>query len=1098
MREPRKFNGAYCFAVAISIAAALLFVAAPALADPAMQGVTKAFTQPDQSRLDLRLWGDEYANGWETQDGYTVILNRTSGYWEYATTDASGYLVLSGDRVGRDAPASAPHLRPSDQALQQSYLKNGGVESPSQPRLNAAPPWASGSTNILVIMVQFPADAGDPNGPQPAVNASFTSAQAQANLFGGTPTGPGNMTQYYNEISFGSLNLVGTVVGPFTVANDKNDYDDGPSNSGALVAEAIALADASVDFTPFDNDGDGQVDMVAIMYAGNGPDNGNYTGADPNTNDLWPHASSIGSVNVDGGARHVSQYFIAPELLNSSPRIRTVGVYCHEFGHKLGLPDLYDTDGSSDGIGHWGLMGSGSWCSNTPGIENGESPSHMSAWSKWFEGWITPTDRTDAHVAQAIPQAETNAFAVRLLDNPGGPNDWPGGSGQYFLIENRQRTGFDRGLDGCGLLTWHIDESLSTNKNEGHTSGSHRLVDLEEADGSPEQLDNGGNRGDSGDPFPGSSNNLLWDDNSTPNARLYNGDASNQSMHLVSTACGATMTVAFNNAPPVADAGTDIIAECTSPTTTAVMLNGTGSSDPDSDALTYTWSATGIVFDNAHSATPTGQFPDGTTIVTLTVSDGSLEDADQVSVTVHDTTPPMISCPTDTTVECTGNCGVLKADPQLTAFFAGVSATDVCDPSPTISNNAPACFPMGPTVVTFTAKDADNNQATCSATVTVEDTTPPEISVVLNREYLWPPNHKMAEVCAAVTVTDICDPHPTFVLYSVESSEPDNGKGDGNTTNDIQNAALGTPDLCVDLRSERMGGGDGRTYTIIYEAMDMSGNTAQDTVCVHVAHDQSGHAMASAGYSTSGKAFATSNGQFAIVIPATPTMDATLIDPSRVLIGNTRGAVEPSQTRRVDVDGDSRKDLVLFYQTSQVDWLSGAAPQTERTSINVNGPDPGDDAIAVVRGDGPVGLHYVTPAGEACLVGDIFAMGSPVSLPIIWVNEPPIAGAPPATPETPATPTSYGTRVSSIHPNPFNPQTTVEFSLSQASRVRIQVYDVRGTLIRSLVDGDLSAGVHSAVWNGADDAGRPATSGIYFVRMIAGTHSEVRKIVMLK
>ena len=417
--------------------------------------------------------------------------------------DASGALSRPLARVGRGLAAPV-HLRPTGEALRMALEQFGGTLD-GGPRLEAAPAWATGSTNVLVILVQFPADAGDPQGAQPAVNASSTAAQVQANLFGATATGPGNWTDYYDHVSVGNLHVLGTCVGPFTVAHDKNDYDDGPSSAEALVSEAIALAAPSGNFAPFDNDGNGPGDMFAIAYAGNGPDTGLYNGANSTTNNIWPHAWHIGAVNVDGGARSVIEYFIAPELLNNTPRLRTIGVYCHEFGHKLGLPDLYDSDGTSQGVGHWCLMGSGSWCSNTPGTENGQSPSHMSAWCKWFMGWMTPTDRTDQQVGQDIPQAETNAFAVRLLANRGGANDWPGG-GEYFLIENRQQTGFDRGLDGCGVLVWHIDEARSNNKNEGHTAGTHRLVDLEEADGTPQDLDvsesTTGNRGDANDPFP--------------------------------------------------------------------------------------------------------------------------------------------------------------------------------------------------------------------------------------------------------------------------------------------------------------------------------------------------------------------------------------------------------------------------------------------------------------------------------------------------------------------------------------------------------------------------------------------------------------------
>jgi M6 family metalloprotease-like protein len=561
---------------------------------------------------------------------------------------------------------------------------------PTATLLAAAPPWAAGATNVPVIMVQFPADPADPQGAQPAVNCSFTAAQMQANLFGATATGPGNMTDYYNEVSFGALNLNGTVVGCFTVANDKDDYDDGPLGAADLVSEAIALADPSVDFSAFDNDGDGAVDTVAIVYAGAGPDNAVYVGADPNVNRLWPHASSIAPVAVDGGVRTVSQYYIAPELQNNTPRIRTIGVHAHEFGHKLGLPDLYDTDGSSNGIGHWGLMGSGSWNSNIPGIENGEAPAHLSPWSKWFLGWITPTDLTGVNVVQNIPQAETNPSAIQLLANPSGPDDWPGGTGEYFLVENRQQTAFDVGLDGCGVLVWHIDEARGNNASEGHTSASHRLVDLEEADPAPEELDQQpfpgpGNRGDAGDPFRGTSNNIQFNDTTTPHSRLYDGSNTGIEMAVISTACSDPVQVRFGpNSPPIADADGPYNVECQG-ATTPVELDGTGSIDPDGDPLTYAWSTTcpGGSFDDATSSQPTLDVNTSSLVsdimcgVSLTVTDTAMSaDSDTAAVTITDTAEPTISNLTASPDR------LWPPNHKMVAVSVTATASDTCDAAP--------------------------------------------------------------------------------------------------------------------------------------------------------------------------------------------------------------------------------------------------------------------------------------------------------------------------------------------------------------------------------------------------------------------------------
>jgi hypothetical protein len=419
-------------------------------------------------------------------------------------------------------------------------------------------------------------------------------------------------------------------------------------------------------------------------------------------------------------------------------------------------------------------------------------------------------------------------------------------------------------------------------------------------------------------------------------------------------------------------------------------------------------------------------------------------------------------------------------------FFAGVSATDVCDPSVIITNDAPDCFPEGETtIVTFSTQDDDNNPASCTANVTVEDTTPPEIEVVLNRDVLWPPNHKLAEVCATeVTVTDICDDSPTFVLYDIDSDEPDNDLGDGNTTDDIQGDDVGTDDICFDLRSERQGGADGRKYTIVYRASDHSGNTADDTVCVRVPHDQSGHALASAGFSADGKALIGSADKVAVIIPASAGLDAAAVDVSHVYLGNTSGVLTPMGTRTADANADGLADLILFFDAIGVaQRLAGPAASGDEEVVGISGR----------QWDGSVGIHFVSPAGGDFLVGNVFALGVPVPLPR-FVTEPPS----PFDRGAPIVQAVRETALSSIHPNPFNPQTTVEFALTSPQHVRIMIYDVRGALVHRLVDQSLGAGEHRAVWNGIDDAGRPATSGIYFVRMVAGRFTDTKKIVLMK
>ena len=546
------------------------------------------------------------------------------------------------------------------------------------------------------------------------------------------------------------------------------------------------------------------------------------------------------------------------------------------------------------------------------------------------------------------------------------------------------------------------------------------------------------------------------------------------------------------NCEPVADCGGPYLAECDTPPpgTTAVQLDGTASNDPEGAPLTYSWS--GASFDDATSATPTGQFPLGTTQVTLTVSDGLGENTCMVDVVVVDTTPPAVACPPGIVLECTDHCGgggVPASSPIIVAWLALFFGVDVCDNVLTLSNDAPACFPLGTTTVTFTATDDSGNSAECSADVTVVDTTPPVFDVCeLNRNVLWPPNHKLVDICATIEVSDICDPNPTFVMTSAVSDEPDNGKGDGNTTGDIQ-VDLGTPDVKFQLRSERQGGGDGRKYTIVYTATDQSGNEATCTLCVTVPHDQSGNALASVGFISDGTAFDQSEQRFAIVIPSVPGLvvvqeefDATALDPQHVYVGNTGGVLRPVATVEIDVTGDGMDDLGLFYLIEEGNAFLATA---------TGNPDDNDFQINRSQGDGPVGLHYRGEDGTDYLVSNIFRLGEPVSLlptvPPLGTDKDEKSGDLPRM-----------TELSGIYPNPFNPTTTIAFTLVAAEHVKLDVFDARGTRVRQLRNEDMPGGAYEIEWDGRDHAGQPVSSGIYFVRLIAGDYQMTKKAVMLK
>jgi hypothetical protein len=488
--------------------------------------------------------------------------------------------------------------------------------------------------------------------------------------------------------------------------------------------------------------------------------------------------------------------------------------------------------------------------------------------------------------------------------------------------------------------------------------------------------------------------------------------------------------------------------------------------------------------------------------VTLSITDLDANTSNSCTVTFYSldcgNDPPVITCPSPVTLECNSE----NFDSLLTAFLDGATATDDFDPDPAITNDAPDPFPVGTTDVVFTATDNVGASAACTSSVTIEDHEPPEINVVWNRYDLWPPNHKMVDIMPLTfEITDACC-DVEWVLEDVISDEPDNGRGDGNTVGDIALADTGTTDNEFQLRSERSAKGDGRTYTIIYRAWDCEGNVAKDTSYIHVPHDRQHPAFAAYGFTTDGTALDDDSRTFIVAIPATqaeyeskgnrellikPEVIASAIDVSRTYVGNTGGALRPLRSRLMDVNGDGLEDLLLTYATDAAasipvgNWLS---------------PLDGLDEYA---DHGSLGLHFIGQDGTPFLVNDIFALGTPITVregddPSVEDKGQPGLGAA-SSAEKPKT---YDTDLASIYPNPFNPSTTVRYTLAKASDVTIAVYDVRGALVRVLVKGSVPGGEHFAEWDGTDTRGRSVATGIYFAHMTSGSFEKSQKMVLLK
>lgn len=319
----------------------------------------------------------------------------------------------------------------------------------------------TGTVKVVVLLVEFSDVSRAPSRTVAFFDGMMNDATAGTRSF----------HNYYLEASYGQLTVEATVVSTWFRSARTMSYYGGDSPSGVddatgpiyrLVAETVALADSTVDFSQFDTDADGVVDHVLVIHAGGAQEESGQN------RDIWSHRWAVvdASPTIPGDQRLVAdgvQIYGYTMVSEDSP----VGVAVHEFGHDLGLPDLYDTDGSSEGAGDWDLMAGGSW----NGVPPGSVPAHLSSWSKIRLGWLTPTEVTAPILSASIPalSAAPSAYRLPVTSSPGG--------NEYFLVENRQPIGFDAGLPGSGLLIWHVDDSVASNDDD-----RHRMLDLEEAD----------------------------------------------------------------------------------------------------------------------------------------------------------------------------------------------------------------------------------------------------------------------------------------------------------------------------------------------------------------------------------------------------------------------------------------------------------------------------------------------------------------------------------------------------------------------------------------------------------------------------------------
>ncbi|MEI6049821.1 MAG: M6 family metalloprotease domain-containing protein [Bacteroidota bacterium] len=459
--------------------------------------------QSDGTKITIILKGDEHVKWAQTVDGYSIMLN-SKGVYEYAMPDSKNDMVPSGIKVRNLSERSSSDnqfLNRTNKGLTYSKSQVGIMKSISM--INVTAPEkafpTTGSRNLVCILIGF-------------TDKAFSKTQSDFNnLFNqigyGVNGATGSVKDYYLENSYNELNLSVTIAGPYMAsntlayygANDNNGDDVRPRE---LVAEAVNLADPDVNYANFDNDNNGSVDGVYVIYAGYGEEAGG------GLNCIWAHAWSLsGTLTLDG--KSISKYSCSPELSgNSGANITNIGVICHEFGHVLGSPDFYDTDystgGQYNGTGYWDLMASGSW------NNSGKTPAHHNAYTKTVVySWASSTVLSSGSQISLNNAAENSNSFYRY--NTATTNE-------YFLIENRQKLKFDASLPGHGMIIYHVDGNYISTAGSNINAGSHQGMYPVCADATGNPPDIYGTINGGGCPFPGTGSKTSFTDITTPNS----------------------------------------------------------------------------------------------------------------------------------------------------------------------------------------------------------------------------------------------------------------------------------------------------------------------------------------------------------------------------------------------------------------------------------------------------------------------------------------------------------------------------------------------------------------------------------------------------
>ncbi|MDR2511706.1 MAG: M6 family metalloprotease domain-containing protein [Bacteroidales bacterium] len=460
--------------------------------------------QPDGTKIEYFVQGDEKVHWCESPMGYTLLYNADK-YLVFAEKDQDGELqpsnlVYRGDNISNYNKEEQNKI---SQITKKLYFSDAQVailkqlwnipEIMRSKEANRAAP-VVGERHVLVILAQF----SDKFFVK--TKTEFEALMNQDNYtLGGNR---GSVRDFYRTNSYGQLDFHVTVVGPITLPNVCAYY--APDEMWKTFAKAVAIAaDPFVDFSTFAENG--YVPSFHIIFAGYGDE------AIANGQQIWSHKSQFYPYLQADGVFIGDCYSCSPELMsNSGSNLTKIGVIAHELCHTFGAPDYYDIDKSNNGLfigtGNWDLMANGSW------NNGGACPANINMWQKIVFGWVNAIELTEPATIMNMPNSNDSAVAywIKVRSN-----------GERYVLENRQRTGFDAQVPGHGLLIYHIHNNAVLGSNFNNNLHPQKVYPVCRTatnaipDATPSSY---GSINSTGCPYPGTgaSSKTVFSDTSTP------------------------------------------------------------------------------------------------------------------------------------------------------------------------------------------------------------------------------------------------------------------------------------------------------------------------------------------------------------------------------------------------------------------------------------------------------------------------------------------------------------------------------------------------------------------------------------------------------